>query len=96
MSYKTRQEYEDAMMKGQAFARLEGTADYAASFGAWLEEQLASPSIINIDDVKDPALLEKYYWMMMGRKEMLYALREQIIKWRQDSKLNPSDTPDQT
>lgn len=96
MSYKTRQEYEDAMMQGQAFSRLESTDDYANTFGAWLETQLAAPSVINVDDVKNPEILKEYYWMMMGRKEMLYTLREQIIKWRQDSKLSPSDTPDAT
>ena len=93
MRYKTRAEFEDAINQGQAFTRLELTPDYAATIARWLEEELQRPGIIDVDAVKDPNLLKEHYWMLQGRKEMLYALCEQIETWRNDASRSVDEAP---
>lgn len=93
MAFKSRAEFEDALTRGQAFARLETTPDYAITLAQWIEEELQRPDVIDVSAVQDPNLLKEYFWMLKGKKDMLYALCEQIERWRSDSRLSPSDAP---
>lgn len=83
----TREQQEKAQETGRAWTRLEITDDYVKSLGAWLDAQVEQPLLIDVDNIKKPELLEQNYWMLLGRRAMLYTLMEQIARWRAESRI---------
>lgn len=84
----TREQQELAKEIGEAFTRLEVTDDYVKSLGAWITKEMEAPLLIDIDLVKDPKVLEQNYWLLLGRRAMLYALIEQIARWRAEARID--------
>lgn len=83
----TREQQEKAQETGAAWVRLELTDDYVNSLGAWLDAEVEKPLLIDVDMIKKPELLEQNYWMLMGRRAMLYTLMEQIARWRAEARI---------